>query len=403
MRVLALCTWSPFPPDNGSRIRTHHLIRALGDAHDVEAITFCSREGASGWPKAIPALERVRLTTVDDDPFRLVHAPQWVKYLSPVPLCYWPSARMQRSVRALPRSGTYDAVVALNVPTALYALHFRRAVRVLDVDTSLGYQMRERYLESGRSSLRSHLSWWKAELSEGWLMRRFDVCTLTNEIEAPYLRSVVGRIPCQVKVVRNGVDCEHHRPADTVHQPGQLIYTGALTYQANYDAVSYFLADIYPRIRREETAVSLAITGSHTGVDLTELSLDPSVRLTGYVDDIRPWVQASQACIVPLREGGGTRIKILEAMALGTPVVTTSKGMEGLDVIPGEHLLVADDPAEFAQQTVSLLRDHALGRALAARARRRVEERYDWRAIGREFVEMVEDAATRRTHEGRHG
>jgi glycosyltransferase involved in cell wall biosynthesis len=119
------------------------------------------------------------------------------------------------------------------------------------------------------------------------------------------------------------------------------------------------------------------------------------VRLTGYVDDVRPWVQASRVCVVPLRQGGGTRIKILEAMALGTPVIATSKGMEGLDVVAGEHLLVADEPADFARQTLRLLRDEALARSLAERARELVVEHYDWRAIGRDFVDLVEEAVER--------
>jgi len=119
------------------------------------------------------------------------------------------------------------------------------------------------------------------------------------------------------------------------------------------------------------------------------------VEFTGYVQDIRPIVAGSAVCVVPLRQGGGTRLKILEAMALGTAVVSTSKGAEGLDVMDGVHLLIADDPAAFASATRSLLQDAGLRDRLVTNARRLVEERYDWREIGGRFVSLVEGTVAR--------
>jgi glycosyltransferase involved in cell wall biosynthesis len=188
----------------------------------------------------------------------------------------------------------------------------------------------------------------------------------------------------------------------------------------------YFLSEIYPQIRREEPAVTLTITGSTAGVDLLALALDVappagmdpfaraprahagsqsssttsmdlsalpldgSVHLSGYVADIRPLVAAASVCIVPVRQGGGTRLKVLEAMALGTPVVSTAKGTEGLAVTPEQDILVADDPAEFAGQVLRVLREPGLRAHLAANARHLVEQHYDWQSIGQRFVELVE-------------
>jgi glycosyltransferase involved in cell wall biosynthesis len=121
--------------------------------------------------------------------------------------------------------------------------------------------------------------------------------------------------------------------------------------------------------------------------------LDESVHFTGYLEDIRSWVGSSAVCVVPIRQGSGTRLKILEAMALGVPVVSTYKGAEGLDATDGQHLLLADDPAEFAAKTAAILQDTALRERLVVQARQLVEQRYDWRAIGQQFVELVETAA----------
>ncbi|MGQ9768776.1 MAG: glycosyltransferase family 4 protein, partial [Anaerolineae bacterium] len=180
-------------------------------------------------------------------------------------------------------------------------------------------------------------------------------------------------------------------------QPNSLVFNGSLTYSANYDAMQWFLAQVWPRIRAQVPAATLTITGSTAGVNLTGLALDDHVRLTGYVEDVRLPVAEAAVAIAPIRQGGGTRLKILEAMALGTPVVATAKGAEGLDVVDGEHLLLADDPERFAASVLRLLADDALAARLAADARRLVEGRYDWEQIGRRFVNLVEDVVRQRS------
>jgi glycosyltransferase involved in cell wall biosynthesis len=198
----------------------------------------------------------------------------------------------------------------------------------------------------------------------------------------------------RVEVVPNGVDCQHNRPGLVKPAPNTLVFNGALTYSANYDAMRYFLNEIYPLIQQQEPDVSLTITGSTSRVNLSDLRSDESVHLSGYVDDVRPLVAGAWACVIPIRQGGGTRLKILEAMALGTPVVATSKGAEGLDVTPSRDILIADEPAEFAVQVVRLLHDPALREQMATNARRLVEQRYDWAQIGQCFVDLIEDVAS---------
>jgi glycosyltransferase involved in cell wall biosynthesis len=146
----------------------------------------------------------------------------------------------------------------------------------------------------------------------------------------------------------------------------------------------------------DTNTVHLKITGRSNGVVLNELSLSDGVEFTGYLDDIRPTVGSSWVCVVPLREGGGTRLKILEAMALGTPVVSTSKGAEGLEVTHGENILVADDPAEFARHTLAVLKDQQLRSRLSANARRLVETKYDWNMSGAKFEALLSELVERR-------
>lgn len=247
---------------------------------------------------------------------------------------------------------------------------------------------------------RAWVSWQKTRRYEARLFPRFDFVTMVSEQDRDvYLANRPG-FRDRLAVVPNGVDCAHNVPGLAQPQPAALVYNGALTYSANYDAMRWFLAEVYPHVRQAVPDVSLTITGSTQGVALTGLALDDTVRLTGFVPDVRLPVAGAAVCVVPIRQGGGTRLKILEAMALGTPVVATTKGAEGLNVQPGEHLVIAEDPIDFAAQAVRLLRDESERQRLAANARRLVETTYDWTQIGGRFVSLVEEAARQRKRTG---
>ena len=167
-----------------------------------------------------------------------------------------------------------------------------------------------------------------------------------------------------------------------------MIYNGAITYNANYDAVQFFLREILPIIHREYPRVKVKITGKTTGVDLSSLPQNENVIFTGYVQDIRPVIKSSTACIVPLQVGGGTRLKILEALALGTPVITTTKGAEGLAVQPGRDLLVADSPSDFARAVIRVLKEPDLREQLQVNGRKAVEA-YDSSTIAENLHKLL--------------
>jgi glycosyltransferase involved in cell wall biosynthesis len=397
VRVLFLSTWFPYPPDNGAKIRAHYLLRALAERHEITVVAFRPPGPESNENPVRPDGGRVQVHPVPVDPFRHVTASAAVRYASPIPLAFWPSRLMRQTVARLSASQRWDAVVGVQTPVAQYALDASDAPCIIDVDTALSYQMHQRYLMQSHSTserLRNWVSWQKAHRYEARIFRRFRVCTLAGAIELAYVSAMVQPSHSSVEVVPNGVDCGHNLPGRVPVDATALVFNGAMTYSANFDAMRYFLAEIYPGIRREVSNVSLTITGNTMGVRLKDLQLDDSVRLSGYVDDIKPVIARAAVCVVPLRQGGGTRLKILEAMALGTPVVATSKGAEGLDITPGRDILIADDPAEFAHEVIRLLRNSTLREQVTSNARRLVEQCYDWQQIGRRFVGLVETAAS---------
>jgi glycosyltransferase involved in cell wall biosynthesis len=396
MKILALSTWYPFPPDNGSKIRAYYLLREVCRVHDVALIAF-NPDGATPADRTLPLSEAI---VVQVDPFRHVHAPQIVKYASPIPLAFWPSRDMQTQVQRLIEREPWDAIVAIQTPVGGYARPAAHTPRLIDVDTAFSYQMWQRF--RGRRDPRTWLSWQKTRRYEARLFKQFDALTIAADHEVAFLQAELG-CTAPIEVIANGVDCEFNRPDGFARTPGRLIYNGALTYGANYDAMQFFLRDIYPLIKQQQPQVTLAITGSTRHVNTAALALDDSVTLTGYVDDIRAAVGGSDVAVIPLRQGAGTRLKILEAMALGVPVVSTSKGAEGLEVRHGQHLLIADEPGDFAAQTVRVLNDPTLRRALVGQARQLVEARYNWIEIGRRFREVIERTVERYRREDRSG
>jgi glycosyltransferase involved in cell wall biosynthesis len=390
MKILFLSTWYPYPPDNGSKLRALYLLRFLAAQHDVATLAF---RPPSGDGVASASRADLSVTAVPDDPFRHVNATQWVKYLSPTPLVFRASSTMQRAVASL-ATQSWDAVVAVQMPVAQYALTVSARARIIDVDTALSYQMHARYASLERPIARASawVSWQKAHRYERKMLRRFQAAVVVSQAEIAPLQAMVDEDDCRVALIPNGVDCTHNQHGLALPQPISLVYNGSLTYSANYDAMRWFLREVYPHIKAQVSKVSLTITGSTEGVDLAGLALDDSVILTGFVEDVRLPVAEAVVAVVPIRQGGGTRLKILEAMALGTPVVATTKGAEGLDIVDGEHFLCADDPHTFTARTVLLLHDSALRQRLANNARRLVETTYDWSQIGARFVALVESA-----------
>lgn len=394
MRILFLSTWFPYPPDNGSKLRAYYLLRGLAERHQVTLLSFAF---ATARPDAPGELgdwcSQIRVVLVD--PFAANQAGALRTFLSPRPVASRPVPAMRRLVTEALRARPYDAVIASTGMMIDYALQAPLGtVKVLEEHNAMTRWAWKRYLDAAGAAQRARrwLSWCKGRWYEARTYPRFDLITMVSDADRQATVESAGRRGTRIAVVPNGVDCAHNRLNLAQPRPGILVFNGSLTYSANYDAMQWFLAEIWPLIRVQVPEATVAITGATSGVDLAGLTLDDHVRLTGYVDDVRIPVAGAAVAVAPIRQGGGTRLKILEAMALGTPVVATAKGAEGLDIVDGEHFLCADDPQTFAAHTVMLLQDTALRNRLANNARRLVETTYDWSQIGAHFVTLVESA-----------
>jgi sugar transferase (PEP-CTERM/EpsH1 system associated) len=206
-----------------------------------------------------------------------------------------------------------------------------------------------------------------------------DHCVVVSREDEILTRQLAPETP--ISIIPNGVDTDYFRPSPETSGPPNLVFTGAMGWPPNADAMIYFCRDILPLIRREFPAVQLTIAGLQPSDDVKELAQDPQIHVTGFVPDVRPFVAGASVYIVPLRSGSGTRLKILEAMAMGKAIVSTPIGAEGLEVVDGRHLILADRPQDFAEAVCRLLKDPTRRQALGQAGRQLVEQTYDWKTI----------------------
>lgn len=301
---------------------------------------------------------------------------------------------LESLIRSKMNREVYDLIIASEIDMTPYASVIKGPAKIFeDVEISqILDPIRSQY--KGLKSWRKYLTWWKLSGYLKSVAGTYDGFTVVSQKELQNV-SQISQWNGRVKVIPNGAEPVLTVPGGVTPRPDTLIYAGSLTYRANFDAVDYFLRQIFPLIKQKRPGVKFYVTGKLDGVDLSLLPHDEDVTFTGYLQDVARAVAESWVSVVPLRIGGGTRLKILESLALKTPVVSTSKGMEGLDLEPECEILVGDDASTFAAQVLRVLESEALRRSLAQAGYQAVNQKYTWKDIGSEFCAYVENIAAR--------
>jgi glycosyltransferase involved in cell wall biosynthesis len=386
LKILFLSAWYPYPADNGSKLRVYHLLRGLAEEHEVTLLSF-TEEATTATPPALATLCR-QVYTVP----RLSYQPgSWralAGLFSQTPRSVLDTYQplMAEMIGCLLREESYDLVIASQWWTAVYWATFSHRPSLYE-EVEIGiFTSQIAQAATLRQKVRHRLTLNKLQ---GYLRRQlphFRACTVVSETEKELLHRLVPDYQA-THVIPNGMSLAGEADNLPRPQPDTLIFSGSLSYAANYEGMNWFIEEIYPLIQAEAPAVKIMITGK-----AGERPLPPAanVTLTGFVEDVRPLIASAWISLAPIRLGGGTRLKILEAMALGTPVVTTSKGAEGLAVKDGEHLLIGDTPEAFAAAVLRLLKNPPLRRQLADNACQLISQQYDWAIIMPEFLRVVE-------------
>lgn len=381
LSVLILDEWIPYPPDSGKRVRTWNLLRRLAPRHNVSLLCYGDSEGEAarvvrsagialhtvaplpdlaGWrlywrlfgnlfssnPYSVSKHDTPRYRDrlrrlLEEKPFDLVHF-EWTPY-----------AHFRDEIGGLP-----NLVMAHNIESQIWS---RRARQTRTLFEAPYFDLQAR----------------KMKRFERHAMRQADCVAAVTDLDARQATSWGAR---QTVLVENGVDLDAFVPApEAPGEAQELLFLGSLDWYPNLDAVEYLIAEILPFIRASHPEVRLRIVGRRCPPELAKrIAQCPGVDLVGEVADVRPHLARAAVVLVPLRVGGGSRIKILEALAVGKAVVSTTIGAEGLAAAHGVHLLLADSPEEFAQRTMEVLKSPEQRACLGRQGRKLVEERYSW-------------------------
>lgn len=386
-RILALTSRVPWPPREGHQLRSYHVLEALASQHDVHLLS-CLR---SDDDPDVDAPLRKQLAGFETFPIPAERSRtalarallQGTLTRTPFVVAKYGFSALRRRVAEL--SNRFDLIHIDMLPLMAHAPHNCATPIVLNAHNVEHRLLAARVGVEARIGTRTYLRTQVSRLRkfERTAARRAAAILACSEEDARQLQQMAPST--FVHVVPNGVDLQFNRPDDTAVRPSQLVFVGQMGWFPNRDGIEWFLADILPRILEQRADARFVLIGKHAGLTVPD-ALRAHVELAGFVPDVRTPVRESAVYVVPLRAGSGTRLKVLEAMALGKAIVTTRIGAEGIDLEPGRDALFADDAGSFAAAVLRLVESPNEIIRLGIAARLRAEQRYGWNSIGHEML-----------------
>jgi glycosyltransferase involved in cell wall biosynthesis len=399
LRVLVLDEGIPYPPNAGKSIRTWNLLRRLASRHSVCMLCY-GHPNAPGTLEARNAGIDLRLVEPRADPEGWgLYARLFLNLFSvfPYPVTKHYSHAFQTQCEELLNTDSWDLIQCEWTPYARFIAHTPKAPVLMATHNVESQIWARRAKHSGNPFAKLFFR------SQEWKMRRFEkralllasAATVVTNLELSTLRSWGVT---NINLVPNGVDLESRSTTPEAEAEEELLFLASLDWYPNLDALGYFVKNILSTVRARRPGVKLRIVGRKPAKSVIEqYSCLPGIDFVGEVKEVASYVGRATVIIVPLRIGGGSRLKILEALAAGKAVISTTIGAEGLDVISGEHLLIADSPEEFAGAVEELLASPRLRRLLGNNGRKLVTERYGWDQIASRLEKVWYDVSEHQT------
>ncbi len=393
MKILVVYPYIPYPLDRGTYQRTFHLLQALAREHTVDLLAL-SEGGERMEHRSVftQFCRRVRFV-----PFQ---HPAWPKIkdrlfdATPSSVQHWTQPEIAQAIDETLATETYDFVHVCDIVLAQYFLNKHKDIPMA-MDRSrvdLQFQLtQQRVMTKG---WRSRLLDWEC-IAKMWayekrIAKRASVEVVCGPDDEVFIRKHISK-EAAVKVISNGVDLEYFYPTSTTEareEKPTVLFCGAMDYTPNVDALRWFFGEVHDRLLKQVPDLQVLIVGKAPIAEVQAYGSRQGVTVTGGVPDVRPYYRRSWMQIVPLRIGGGTRLKIVESLAIGTPVVSTTIGAQGLDLIHNEDILLADSPEEFANETARALLDATLRSQLETRGMETVNARLAWPMLGRALSEF---------------
>jgi len=396
MNILFVSPEIPYPPIGGHYLRTYNVLKLLSENHRIFFIGFVKDKEELEFKKDFKKLcESFDVFFIQEDDFSFRF---WLKVirnlLSPYPYIkhkYY-NKNASRRIREILSEGQIDLVHLDMLPMSTYYSDLNSTPTILTNHNVESVRLHRWIQVEKNIFIKSFLAYQYIKLRsyEKKMCPKFDKCVTVSSEDEKVLKKLCKSD--NFAVIPNGVDIEYFKPLEGPIVPNRLIWVGGMSGPYNSDAVDYFLDEILPLIRAKKPEVEVDFVGGYPTKKLKQQELKNShIKLHGFVDDTRPLVQKAAVFIAPIRSGSGTKIKVLNAMSLAKPVVTTSVGAEGISVEADKNIIIADDPKVFAEKTIYLLNNQHIANEMGMAGRKIIEKYYDWNVIKENMEQLYNE------------
>lgn len=401
MKILVVTPRLPYPPDTGGKSAVFNLIKSLSlVGHDISLLSLvedtkklAQASELGEYCRVIPVVKNTRTS------LRKI----LLNLFSPLPYTlskyYFPG--MKRRFIDLLEETQFDIVQIDFLHMAFCAIPATNKIPVVLRAHNVESIIWERLSKQRRGIMRLLLQhqWKKVRNYESRIVSRFDLCLVFTKHDERRLKLLNPAV--KTAILPAGVDISYFKPQAVQEKPNSLIFVGDLLWTPNVDGIWWFVQEVFPLIKKEIPEITLHIVGRGGERTLKKVRAR-GIDVTGYVRDVRPHIRSSSVYVVPLRAGGGIRIKVLEALAMRKAIVSTTVGCEGIDVESGRDIFIADSPEMFAEATIELLRNSALREELGRNGRRLIERKYTWDRISPRLIDTYSTLLSRYKHTSIH-
>jgi len=381
LKVLLLTQVLPYPPDSGPKIKTLNVIKYLAQQHEVTLVSFVRGDQTADVQHLRAYCRSIHTVPMVRNPLRdgwalirsLFSGQPWMMLRDDV-------KEMHQLIHRLAAETSFDVVHADQLNMGQYAFPLSGPRKVLDTHNALWLLYKRLWQTMGAGPKKWLLGrdWRLLKRYEAWICQIFDHVMAVSEEDQAALQEAAGR-PLDITTIPIAVDTDELRPINRPPDADHILYMGTMYWPPNIDGVFWFIREVFPLLRSQRPNLIFDVVGARPPQELVELSKpETGINVTGYVKDTAPYLEKAGVMIVPLRAGGGMRVKILEALAFSLPVVSTTLGCEGIALEHGRHILLADTPEEFAQAILHLLDNRLLADELGRNGRNQIESIYDY-------------------------
>lgn len=392
MKILVIDEGFPFPLNTGKRIRTFNLTNELAKNIEISYLAYGDISNDSAKYLRLHNITPYAVKPVDLKQLGIkFYFKLFLNIFSPFPYIVTShyTSRFAKKLDQLIKINIYDIIIVEWTPYAIYVKNIINCKKII-VAHNIESDIWKRYLENEKNYIRRlyiQLQYNKLMTFERNAFKWVDGATAVSSKDSSFIENL--NLKYNAAVIENGVDTEYFHPIENKINDNTLVFTGSMDWRPNQDAALYFVNEIFPLLKKIIPNINVYFVGRNPPQHIIKLGDLNGITITGIVDDVRQYIAQSALYIVPLRIGGGSRLKILEAMAMKKPIVSTSIGAEGLDVTNYKDILLADTPEDFCSLCIKVLRDHQLSETIAQNGFELVYTKYKWTLIGKNLLKYL--------------